>query len=461
MGMGHAMEKLPDYNVEAYFTKTTNLTAASNSFPPADRSAVTPKSKAFWRLRKLFHDKAKGTQSQPNALTPVSSDAAAAGHHHNRPEEERYEGGLCSFCKTLHFQKLFTPSSENLLKPVHCHLEHHINWSLAAVKRNSRCSFCRLLLRTLSSTAQSKWASAQYIMGHIECFEVNDLEYPSKRDQSGRRLWITATDRYHGTYAGDEADSSHDHKECLDHRRTYDRCIVLQKKSPDIGDTVDPVVVRYWLSTCETQHGHICKPESSLPDPNFILRVIDTLKYCVVDAPLSSRYIALSYVWGDVKQFELRKTTLSVAQNLDQIPNTLPAMSKTVRDAMAFCRLIGERYLWVDTLCIIQDDDKDRGEQMSAMGRIYGSAFATIVAAAGNDANAGLPGVKGYTRAAPVSENVDGVDLMATKRHVVFSLLDSAWNSRGWTYQEKLFSKRRIVFMDDQARQISLVSGFD
>jgi len=55
---------------------------------------------------------------------------------------------------------------------------------------------------------------------------------------------------------------------------------------------------------------------------------------------------------------------------------------------------MGERYLWVDALCIIQDDSMDKEWQIARMGSIYSSAVFTIVAACGVDADAGLPGVR-------------------------------------------------------------------
>jgi hypothetical protein len=58
---------------------------------------------------------------------------------------------------------------------------------------------------------------------------------------------------------------------------------------------------------------------------------------------------------------------------------------------MAFVRLLGHRYLWVDALYIIQDDLADKAKQLPMMGMIYGSSTFTIMAAAGDSAEAGLP----------------------------------------------------------------------
>jgi hypothetical protein len=60
--------------------------------------------------------------------------------------------------------------------------------------------------------------------------------------------------------------------------------------------------------------------------------------------------------------------------------------------------MIGERYLWVDSLCIVQDDPQEKHGQIANMDAIYGNAILTINAAAGQDANAGLPGVRPLSR---------------------------------------------------------------
>lgn len=67
---------------------------------------------------------------------------------------------------------------------------------------------------------------------------------------------------------------------------------------------------------------------------------------------------------------------------------------RPANDAMILCKEMGERYLWVDALCIIQDDSMDKEWQIARIGSIYSSAVFTIVAACGVDADAGLPGVR-------------------------------------------------------------------
>ncbi|KAF4637710.1 hypothetical protein G7Y89_g377 [Cudoniella acicularis] len=73
------------------------------------------------------------------------------------------------------------------------------------------------------------------------------------------------------------------------------------------------------------------------------------------------------------------------------------SLSHTIEDAIRVCWELNEQYLWVDSLCIIQDDPEDKKRQIGIMKEIYSSAVMTLVAA-GEDAESGLPGVFHWPR---------------------------------------------------------------
>jgi hypothetical protein len=77
-----------------------------------------------------------------------------------------------------------------------------------------------------------------------------------------------------------------------------------------------------------------------------------------------------------------------------------------VQDATLFVQSIGEKYLWVDSLCIAQDDIANKHDQIKNMNMVYSKAFATIVALSGRDASATLPGVRPATRSSQKIEAV-------------------------------------------------------
>jgi hypothetical protein len=106
-------------------------------------------------------------------------------------------------------------------------------------------------------------------------------------------------------------------------------------------------------------------------------------------------------------------------------------------------------YLWVDRYCIPQEDGHKKQFLISKMGLIYSQATLTVVAAAGDDPSYGLPGVASTPRKYQTSIKLDSITFTIS-RNVRDEIANSKWNSRGWTYQEALLSRRRPVFTDSQ-----------
>lgn len=111
--------------------------------------------------------------------------------------------------------------------------------------------------------------------------------------------------------------------------------------------------------------------------------LIDTWAMCVIDFPPGVDYVALSYVWGQtpaLKTVQANLQTLQMPQSLSR-QDTFSRIPKTIQDAIALTKLLHERYLWVDSLCIVQDDGVGSGNDISKMAAIYANAALTIVAA--------------------------------------------------------------------------------
>ena len=154
-------------------------------------------------------------------------------------------------------------------------------------------------------------------------------------------------------------------------------------------------------------------------------------------APENCSYVTLSYVWGQTEQFKLSSNNLN--QGYAEIPRE--RCLKTIRDAMKITALLGERYLWVDTLCIVQDDEDERAATIKVMHRIYEDGKLTIVAADGENANSGIPQRKG-----PFTAMVQGVRIVRQEPRV--DINQAPWNKRAWTYQEFHLSRRALIYMN-------------
>jgi hypothetical protein len=122
-------------------------------------------------------------------------------------------------------------------------------------------------------------------------------------------------------------------------------------------------------------------------------------------------------------------------------------LARSVSDALLLCEALGIQYLWVDTLCIVQDDPSDVARHYKTTHMIYQGAMLTVVSAAGIDANGGLPGM---SSARPVRQHtavVHGMQMVTTLRPFASALKDSKWESRGWTFQEKVLSNRLLILL--------------
>jgi hypothetical protein len=121
--------------------------------------------------------------------------------------------------------------------------------------------------------------------------------------------------------------------------------------------------------------------------------------------------------------------------------------------------MLGFRYLWVDRYCIPQDNAKEKRAQIQHMGIIYASSALTIIATAGKGPERGLPGVNGSLRTPQIRTQVGNLQLIYRSKHVKVpgrgfrynsSVATSAWDSRAWTFQEGLLSRRRLVFTETE-----------
>lgn len=153
-----------------------------------------------------------------------------------------------------------------------------------------------------------------------------------------------------------------------------------------------------WIRTCETSHRARCQPERNRLLLGGLLWVVDVLGSRISELPLNQSYITLSYVWGLVPADVTTRQNATSRMQPDGLRDVLKSSSKVIRDAVSLVKGIGQRYLWVDQLCIIQDDLSQLQNTLQNMSTIYEDALATVVAATGTDAHSGLPGVTTESR---------------------------------------------------------------
>lgn len=235
-----------------------------------------------------------------------------------------------------------------------------------------------------------------------------------------------------------------------------DPIVLLSESSPFstlTGSRVESHQVYYpmlksWLRDCEENHGPSCHGLSRLDNrPVRHFRVIDVQKMCLVQADITVRFAALSYVWGGPQELKSEKNNIKKFETPNFLRECYDKIPRTIKDAIQLVSELGERYLWVDALCIVQDDDTVISHLIGVMDLIYGCAAFTIIAGAGSSVDAALPGVQPRSR--PMKQNIEeistGLKLMVLP-NLERELLSSTYNTRGWTFQEQILSRRRFIF---------------
>ncbi|KAE8442518.1 hypothetical protein EG329_003299 [Mollisiaceae sp. DMI_Dod_QoI] len=180
--------------------------------------------------------------------------------------------------------------------------------------------------------------------------------------------------------------------------------------------------------------------------------------------PEDFKYAALSYCWGPsgdaVTQTKTERD--SFIARLQEIPRH--EMSLVMRDAIKVCEALELRFLWIDSLCIVQDDLKDWERESEQMGSIYLHSFISICAPASSSCHQGFlnrqnrkanvifqssvnPAIKGtYTIEEVGLASQLGKDYPGHCTPYNIDVKVSSWGSRGWVYQERALSVRKLVF---------------
>lgn len=159
-------------------------------------------------------------------------------------------------------------------------------------------------------------------------------------------------------------------------------------------------------------------------------------------------YAALSHCWGSTP---INKTTkASLAAHSRGI--VVSSLCKTFREAIGFCKDLGIRYLWIDALCITQDDEAEWRREAELMADLYHNATITLAATASVDGSGGLLHPREQNHHIPTLKwtklgNTERVSFQAHDPDTLAKeVLDAPLNQRGWVLQEMLLSSRIVHF---------------
>jgi hypothetical protein len=217
-------------------------------------------------------------------------------------------------------------------------------------------------------------------------------------------------------------------------------------------DHFDLEQLKGWISKCDNEAGlpghhgfcHSFSTNSFFQFPSELI-LVDIQRSKLTTCHQKERYAALSYVWGRSNEaFATVRSNfadLSKAGGLLKYWARLPAVLK---DAIYLTKALGIPYLWIDRLCIVQDDAESKQHNISWMASIYANSYLAIVAAEGTDANDGIQGIGSDSgpRGGIVKYRFGSIN--CTRRAEPEK--SKVWHTRGWTFQERNLARRSLVF---------------
>ncbi|EPE26258.1 hypothetical protein GLAREA_02170 [Glarea lozoyensis ATCC 20868] len=273
-----------------------------------------------------------------------------------------------------------------------------------ALSASSGCELCSILHQGLV-------AFRQYTASLRDPWKPWDLGGPCKVDielRRGRSLSLSLSKRDYGweEEPGETSISQlHSEQQQSLGRDRYELCIefftcadsptspwtafgIGKPVTENLNRTLSVQLIREWLHSCTEEH--ICIFEQF---PKLPTRVLDL-------APLAdghdlvlfesktenASYMTLSHCWGESTMIETRKDTLREMKS--GIP--LSSLPQTFQDAIAITQDLGIRYLWIDSLCIIQDDIDDWEKESSRMAAVYANTYLNIAATCSRDSSDGI-----------------------------------------------------------------------
>ncbi|RDW58859.1 hypothetical protein BP6252_13335 [Coleophoma cylindrospora] len=369
---------------------------------------------------------------------------------------------LCNFCACINIDQVYTENKG---------YEHHRSYFDLDVSADAGCELCDLIRRSQGPYGGILSRDFEQGLGHnqIFCRPVKNhakagglirlffAQYGRQKDDD--RLESLC---FVFTTAGEYLPRKYSHFSQSD-IGADDPAAALVRGRP-LSDTCSSEacfsLATAWIERCLRDH-LTCPKASSTNLPTRVINVgsssSDEEPFLFLSEGHRGEWVTLSHCWGTTT-LPLQTTTQNLDQNRQKLP--LSELPLTFRDAVMITRRLGYQYLWIDSLCILQDSREDWLSESVQMRYIYSKAILNIAVEASRDCNEGIfrqGNIERQLHLSPVkvdcyssSRNIRGSMYFRQRRIMGDRFTRGPLSNRAWVLQEEILSARVLRYSSEQ-----------
>ncbi|MCJ1465672.1 hypothetical protein MMC07_004291 [Pseudocyphellaria aurata] len=352
---------------------------------------------------------------------------------------------LCTFCQRIELAHLVAfevdfdeepAAGQYQLLNAEKAYQHQPNFKALCVSGKNQCDLCLLISEVLEG--DQNWNDDDKIYGSVNGESESDLVLKLRTDCSNQ-IYIYCVD---GTERQEDAGDRVGSLKGYAHRR-----LITVDALSDSATTI----FRRWFAECQNTHIE-CSTDVDHAMPK---RVIDVGHFGDHRDPRvyeseaeTGHWAALSHCWG--KTVTIKLTLATYKERIQGI--SMAALPKNFRDAIAVTRMLGIQYLWIDSLCIIQDSTEDWLQESAKMGEIYKNSLITIAATNAKESTAGFLGKRQAEVRCDLQYEYMRFPVYIRPRIEWYGFMDivGPLNHRAWVLQERLLAPRILHFGGQQ-----------
>ncbi|KAK5992291.1 hypothetical protein PT974_05692 [Cladobotryum mycophilum] len=369
---------------------------------------------------------------------------------------------LCSACKTidLSIEKFLPVNIESKPLPNSGPVgtgSHQLDYIDEIYRRRAECSFCWLLYTAIRSQTQDSDIGDDGLTVEgcrVLCFVDWKLdgrfmsnEGGGIKQASGSHIITRRLRVYNPEGIFPDA-----YVLPLSHPESTETSTVTFLGRKILTHDINVSLIRKWIDLCVGFHDEDCRSALTMDQLSVLankLMFVDVQAKRIVtreDLPTNGfQFATVSHIWGAQNFLKLTRSTLS------EFRRGLPMdrLRKSLRDAILLVEALGIPYVWIDSLCIIQDSLESMKEMIDLMDQIYTNGLVNICITTGRPEDGTFGSELTPRQAIQVTVRCCGMELLAV-RPVESHIRSSIWNTRAWTFQERILSRRSIIFVEGQ-----------